>query len=328
MVVKVATLEVSALLEILAFVSPKVSAPPNVCVPPVMATVPLSMSVVPENVFTPDSVKIPVLSLVKPPLPPPNAPSVVGPLPSTVSGFAPLVTAPSEMPPTLVSRIVVAPVSVTAPVPWPSVALLLNTAPPLEIPVPPIVSGSAPIFVPFKSSAAPLVTTVPAAELPSAEALPNFNVPAETVVTPVCALAPFNVSGPVPVLVTVVTFVPMMPPMVKPLAETALNVRSNALPPLIAPSVKSPALAGLLMDVPALASVIAPVFVAGLVLLLSSAPAAAMPVPPIVTGIADVKTCPPKSSTAPLDTVTPLLVPNAVVLPHFNVPDAMAVVPE
>ena len=62
--------------------------------------------------------------------------------------------------------------------------LLLNSAPPLAMPVP--LSVSTPVLVmpwPLRSSAAPLLTII--APVPNAVALPALSTPALTVVTPV-----------------------------------------------------------------------------------------------------------------------------------------------
>ncbi len=106
-------------------------------------------------------------------------------------------------------------------------------APLLEIPVPLSVNASAvPNVKPAKSSAAPLVTEVPAAIVPkgvlvASPTAPSFRVPALTVVSPVKVPAALIVSVPAPSLVRVPAPVVMpvvlivvlpLPPIVRPVS--------------------------------------------------------------------------------------------------------------
>ena len=66
-----------------------------------------------------------------------------------------------------------------------AVPLLLLSAPmPAAVPMPVMEIASTPMFWPFKSSVAPAATFVPRPVLPSAEAFPNWRVPAFTFVRP------------------------------------------------------------------------------------------------------------------------------------------------
>ena len=90
-----------------------------------------------------------------------------------------------------------------------SVADVLKSAPLLLTPAPLRVSASAVLRLrPLRSSAAPLLTTVPPAVVPRGElvplpAAPKRSVPADTVVMPAYELAPSRVSVPAPSLVSV-----------------------------------------------------------------------------------------------------------------------------
>ena len=86
----------------------------------------------------------------------------------------------------------------------------LFKAPPLLIPLPFKVKGSALIVVVI-CKAAPLATVVPELTSPRAAALDAVKAPAETVVRPVYVLTPDKINVPVPALVIVLAAPEIIP---------------------------------------------------------------------------------------------------------------------
>ncbi len=138
------------------------------------------------------------------------------------------------------------------------------SAPPLLIPVPLIVTASAPMAWPLRSRTAPELIVVAPAVVPSAEALPSFSRPtARTVIAPERSLAPdristsgpatSNVPDPVTTPESVSSVVPPVPSststrpppeaIVTPRFELAVAPRYRSWPPL--PTVTLPVPIGL-----------------------------------------------------------------------------------
>lgn len=137
-------------------------------------TVPAKRVNPPLKVLFPERVRLPVPALVRVRAPP-------------LSPIAPdNVIAPAEVPTLELAAKVTAPLKLDAPAPE------LTKAPALEIPVPLIVTASAPIVRPLRSKAAPELTVVPPAVVPNAELSPSFTVPALIVVVPPKVFAPLR----------------------------------------------------------------------------------------------------------------------------------------
>ena len=109
---------------------------------------------------------------------------------------------------------------------------MLN-APLAEAPLPLMVRASkVPKVNPFKSNVAPDETMVPEAVVPSgvlvgSPAIPNFKVPALTVVNPLNVFKPETVHAPVPDFVSEPDVVPMI----------LAKVHAVAVPPSVSPNV-------------------------------------------------------------------------------------------
>ena len=133
----------------------------------------------PESVLAAWSESVPRPSLARPAVPRAREPeTLTSPAPPKVSARLVAVIGPDRVrePASLLMRaaevIVIAPVSVFAP------EILRRAPEAAPVPVPPKVSGSAEVKPPWVSSAAPVKTTVPPADVPSAVALRALITPA------------------------------------------------------------------------------------------------------------------------------------------------------
>ena len=152
-------------------------------VPPLWEKVPLFVKSPVKFMVTDVEVSVPAL-MVSPPNVAVLLPRLKIPAPVLVRFWPPVMPAPSVILP--VVPILLALPKVIAPLYPAGVPDPLNSAPPLEIPVPFNVNGSAvDNVIPFKSSEAPLVTEVAPADVPRAETLPSISVPALMLVAPV-----------------------------------------------------------------------------------------------------------------------------------------------